>query len=348
MSKPAGLERAYRRLVAWYPRSFRREQEEELLGVLMAGSRPGQRRPGLAETADLLRGAVAMRLLHALRTEMPGQRRRDALALFSVLAPAFLVLMAMAEVAVPYRIPGRYLYPPPFAHEIGGLSLLHVPVFDIAAGFQVIVAAAALLGRRRLTLAAMTASALFWVVARYGPASLIPDGMQLLAAGAYILSFAAVLASPGPARGRQLLSWRHWAVLLPAAALVQVTTLMLDTSSGYNLLLLNSQPSPDISGYALPAVLLGAATAVLAVALRLNRYLLLLLLVMAYPYAAELACSGIFSGDGWQWGHDLLRFSSPANPSVLLGPPLLAACAVLLIALRARRSRVVSAPRRAA
>jgi hypothetical protein len=39
MSGPAGLEWRYRRLLAWYPRSFRREQEDEMLAVLMAGAR---------------------------------------------------------------------------------------------------------------------------------------------------------------------------------------------------------------------------------------------------------------------------------------------------------------------
>lgn len=62
MSGAAQLERAYRRLVAWYPRSFRRENEEEIITVLLATAPDGQRRPGLAESADLIRGAVRMRM----------------------------------------------------------------------------------------------------------------------------------------------------------------------------------------------------------------------------------------------------------------------------------------------
>jgi hypothetical protein len=38
MTESTGLERRYRRLLAWYPRPFRREQEEEVLAVLMAGA----------------------------------------------------------------------------------------------------------------------------------------------------------------------------------------------------------------------------------------------------------------------------------------------------------------------
>jgi hypothetical protein len=75
-SSSARLERAYRRLVACYPRSFRRENTEEIIAVLLATAGEDQRRPSLAEAADLLRGAARMRLgltscprtvLHAVR-----------------------------------------------------------------------------------------------------------------------------------------------------------------------------------------------------------------------------------------------------------------------------------------
>jgi hypothetical protein len=56
------LERAYRRLLAWYPRKFRHENEPEILAVLIAGAPPGQRRPGLAESADLIRSGLWLRL----------------------------------------------------------------------------------------------------------------------------------------------------------------------------------------------------------------------------------------------------------------------------------------------
>jgi hypothetical protein len=61
-SAPRGLERGYRRLVACYPWSFRKDNEEEVLTVLLATARDGQRRPSLAEAADLIRGAVRMRM----------------------------------------------------------------------------------------------------------------------------------------------------------------------------------------------------------------------------------------------------------------------------------------------
>jgi hypothetical protein len=50
------------RILAWYPRAFRREHEQEILAVLMASAREGQRRPGLAESADLIKSGLWMRL----------------------------------------------------------------------------------------------------------------------------------------------------------------------------------------------------------------------------------------------------------------------------------------------
>ena len=49
-------------MLAWYPREFRRENGPEILAVLLAGAPPGQRRPGLAEAADLIRSGLWLRL----------------------------------------------------------------------------------------------------------------------------------------------------------------------------------------------------------------------------------------------------------------------------------------------
>lgn len=62
MSDSAGLERRYRRLLAWYPLAFRREHEQEIIAVLMAGADERQQRPGLGEAANLIKYALWMRL----------------------------------------------------------------------------------------------------------------------------------------------------------------------------------------------------------------------------------------------------------------------------------------------
>jgi hypothetical protein len=58
----ADLERGYRRWLRWYPKAFRREHEAEILAVLLAGARAGQRQPAPMECLDLLRSALWMRL----------------------------------------------------------------------------------------------------------------------------------------------------------------------------------------------------------------------------------------------------------------------------------------------
>jgi hypothetical protein len=60
MTGPSQLERGYRRVLACYPKAFRRESGEEILAVLMATAGEGQRRVGPAESADLIMGALRM------------------------------------------------------------------------------------------------------------------------------------------------------------------------------------------------------------------------------------------------------------------------------------------------
>jgi hypothetical protein len=43
------LERRYRQLLRAYPVAWRQTREEEILGVLMDGARPGRRRPTIGE-----------------------------------------------------------------------------------------------------------------------------------------------------------------------------------------------------------------------------------------------------------------------------------------------------------
>jgi hypothetical protein len=61
MTDSVELERRYRRLLKCFPARYRREHEQEILSVLMAGAADGQRRPGLADTADLVMSAVFIR-----------------------------------------------------------------------------------------------------------------------------------------------------------------------------------------------------------------------------------------------------------------------------------------------
>ena len=328
MSTPAGLEQGYRRLLAWYPVWFRSEQGEEMLAVLMAGAQPGQQRPGLMESIDVLRSALGMRL-RSLSAGLRNHEWVDALALFSVTAPLFLLVADILEVALPYRLHVRagdpFLMRVFGAHpEVGGLSLLRVTFFDIAVGCQVIIAVLILLGLRWLALAAIAASAGYLAVASHW-IDWIPRPLQLLTAGAYILTAAALFGPADPRRGRQLLTWGHGVVLLLAAGAVQASTLQYDATDGIARFL--SPGPPDTTVYFVTSVALAAAALNMAVILRLNRYFLLLLAVMFYPYVMQLAYPQHSSGA------DLLGSPTPAHLAVLFGPPLLVAVVAVLTAI---------------
>lgn len=99
MSAPetdGGLERRYRRLLAWYPRGHRAEHADEMLGVLMAGARVGQARPGAGESVNLVAGAMRIRLRRAAGS-FGGPCWRDALAVVSALAPVLLLAAVVAQ-----------------------------------------------------------------------------------------------------------------------------------------------------------------------------------------------------------------------------------------------------------
>lgn len=326
MSEPASLEHGYRRLLAWYPPAFRAEQGDEMLAVLMAGAQPGQRRPGLLESLDVLRSAARMRLRSMLSAPQ-SHGWTDALAVFSVAAPLFLLVADLLEVVLPYHVPrasllgffGR-------GTEIGGMALVRVHFFDIAVGCQVVIAALVLLGLRWLALAAVAAAAGCLVAfSQWIPG--IPRPLQLLTAGAYLLTAAALIASPGPRRGRQLLTWGHGVVLLLAAGAVQASTLLYDSTSGL-VRFLSARP-PLMWAYFGTAVVLAVAALIVAVILRLNRWFLLLLAAMFYPYVMQVAWPANSSSG------DLLGSPTPAHLVVLFAPPLLVAgAAVIMAALR--------------
>jgi hypothetical protein len=90
MTGQSQLERRYRRVLACYPKAFRRESEEEILAVLLATADEGQRRVGLAEAADLIRGAVRMHF-GLSRAPRPVRNAVRLMCLGAVLTLAVLV-----------------------------------------------------------------------------------------------------------------------------------------------------------------------------------------------------------------------------------------------------------------
>lgn len=110
-----------------------------MLAVLMAGSPHDQRWPGLAEAADVIRSGL-MRLGRAM--PVPDEGWADALLVVSAVAPLPVVVAGLLEIAVPNPLPPASHDPAlfrwssfigsPVPRDLGGLSMLHLPGFDIA------------------------------------------------------------------------------------------------------------------------------------------------------------------------------------------------------------------------
>jgi hypothetical protein len=79
------LESRFRRLIALYPAGHRAVYAEDMINALMDGARPGQRRPHLRTTVDLLKGAAAAWILR-FRARGRGWQRVAAPPAVAVLA----------------------------------------------------------------------------------------------------------------------------------------------------------------------------------------------------------------------------------------------------------------------
>lgn len=333
MNSAAALERRYRRLLAWYPRPFRAERQDEILAVLMAGAEQGQRRPRLTEAADLIKNAVVMRLFPG----RSGPERRDladGLAVFSLVAPLFLLAVGILQVALPYHMPADPLMLRGFGRpvEVGGMSLLRLHFFDIAVGCEVLIAALVLLGQRLLALLAIPATVIYWAASSWW-IPWLPYPLQLITAGVFLLEMAALLASPGPRRGRELVTWRHGVVLLAAAGAFQAFALWYAATSRP---IFAGPGHPVTPAYVFTGTVLAAAAVVLAVIFHLNRYFLLVFAAACYPFATQLAFSAFRT--------NLLGNPTPGHLAVLFLPPVLFALGLVGTAGMRARAQVPAKP----
>lgn len=319
---PAGLEDRYRRLLRWYPAAHRAVHQEEMLGVLMAGAGPAQGRPRLAESADLLLGAARIRLRPG-RALSDGPGWRDALAVYSIAAPLLLLASALISwlaaglgpahaglaglpVSPAYTGLGGY---PVMPASAGSGRLLVTTATWVTIGGQGRVAALALAGLRRWAAAAAAACALY-----LGTAAALPLLHHMpLSAGisvgllyvpfsllAPISETAALLAAPGPRRGRQLIRRRGRAVLAAGSALAAALT----RDSGSVLYFGGESLHRNAS------LLAGLAAAVLLLGLWLTsapgKRLALLFGVLAYGL---LLADGFIDGSG-PWDADTVNGSA--------------------------------------
>ncbi|MFD0684138.1 hypothetical protein [Actinomadura fibrosa] len=203
------LEDRYRRLLAWYPAAHRAVHEREMLDVLLSAARPGQTRPSPADTADLLTGAIRIRLRNAASGDGPsawpaGLAVAGFLAMLQLLADGVRFaadIPAMASLA---------------AHAPRAWSTPHVLAAHFGSGpYWLAWAAIAVLawrGRRRAAArAACAVTGAQIVLAGYGEVfdDRVFGSLAASTAGTALplalLATASLVASPGPRHGARVL-----------------------------------------------------------------------------------------------------------------------------------------------
>ena len=257
----------------------------------------------------------------------------DALALFSLVAPLFLLLADVLVVALPYRLRpvGGFGFVRAFGShlEIGGLSCCASPSSTSPSpgrpGRDPRAAGAAVDGAGR-------AGRLGRHLGRRAPEdsldslpAAVADGGGLPPGdgGAHRLA--------GPRRGRQLVNWRYGVLLLVAAAAVQLSTFWYDATSRPWFLApprsrcgVAGQQRRARRGRGEPGAGLEAEP--------------------VFPAAARGDVLPLRDAAGLQLDqrrHDLLGSPTPLHLAALFLPPVLFACGTVLAAVTPRRSRLL-------
>jgi hypothetical protein len=354
----AALERRYQRLLRLYPREFRARRESEMLGVLMAAAGDGQSRPTRGDVTDVVKGALIVRL------RGPRGGWAPVLAAFALLAPLFLVLTDILQVAFPYwesaaawqsRIqpvkasPGTGTLPPVLLARwhIGGIHLLGQSSFLIFALGHVVVAVTVLAGRRRMALAAMVAAAAVDIGLCYGIGSgglfwfvRIPYPMAFGTIMVFLLEAVSLAVVGSPAVPRRD-GWRHALPLLVLAVAVQTWVFAFDAMQLGDLENGSSGSTDLVIGFGVAAIAL-----LLPLALGLGWRAGLLLAATCYPFALSLTYRFVWTAGGgrmpWVGLVRSILTTLPQQPTLLtllFLPPLLTACWGAASTLRAARAR---------
>ena len=218
MNQSARLELRYRRLLACYPGAFRRENEDEILAVLLACAQDGQQRPGLAASADLIKGAIRMRLRMAGR---PPRTVRAAIRLMWAGAAAELAVLITVIVtagSVRSAVARRYPGLPAAQHAVNvGLVTDYIGA-SIGIAVWVVLIWALVRGRDRARIAVMAnfgAMSLSMIIAiaqdsaAYAPADLITGAVEwLIALAATVLLFTGTSSRYYRPEPRPVTPWR--------------------------------------------------------------------------------------------------------------------------------------------
>ncbi|MFY9934454.1 MAG: hypothetical protein WAK82_41245, partial [Streptosporangiaceae bacterium] len=226
------LERRYLRLLRCYPPSHREFHREEMLGVLLATARPGQRTPGLRETVNLAACGLAIRV-RRIPGWLAADAGQDALAVVSLIAPAVvLILLALQQAAItacasarapvcagaPVWLPVPVL--PSLAESVVGLAWLAVVLLGLT-GRQRKAAAIASIW---LTLAVLILVILVTAIMQQGQRVNVPMALFQFAGMADVpvvlvsLAACSLVFSPGPRWGLAIVGWRRACLMIAGLA----------------------------------------------------------------------------------------------------------------------------------
>ncbi len=192
MSHREALERRYRRLLAWYPADHRRVHAEEMVGVLLAAAPQDRRRPSIADALDLIKGGLQTRIRPG-RSEGLDAGWHDTLAVASIVIPTLLFI---------YFAIWLWIW-------ASDLSIFVVLLF-IA-----LPPALALLRYRRAAILICLVPLLFssFLGAQYIRHITWISGQVAGLFLAFLLTTLAIVFSPGPARGLQIMNAKSWTVV---------------------------------------------------------------------------------------------------------------------------------------
>ena len=218
---PAGtavLERRYRRLLRCYPPTHREFHREEMLGVLLAAARPGQRTPGLGQAVNLAACGLAIRV-RRIPGWLAAGAGQDALAVVSLIAPAVvLILLALGRGAqaatAAARVPfwTQVLLVPPaqggwVVVMIAWLAVVLLGLADCRGAAAVIASISLTLAWLAVLTAGVQQSVSGGLVQFLGTVGGVPVVLASLAACSLALS-------PGPLRGLAIVGWRRACLMI--------------------------------------------------------------------------------------------------------------------------------------
>jgi len=268
MSHREALERRYRRLLAWYPADHRRVHAEEMVGVLLAAAPQDRRRPSIADALDLIKGGLQTRIRPG-RSEGLDAGWHDTLAVASIVIPTLLFI---------YFAIWLWIW-------ASDLSIFVVLLF-IA-----LPPALALLRYRRAAILICLVPLLFssFLGAQYIRHITWISGQVAGLFLAFLLTTLAIVLSPGPARGLQIMNAKSWTVV----CMVGLGVIVREPVVGRLYLQPGIEPSPGWWIIPLGAAVVAAALGLIyTLPSPVGKRLLILLAIPAYPSLVSIAAGG--------------------------------------------------------